>query len=122
MNYSAYLAEIFRGAIDSVEKSQWEAAKVFCMSDFQIIYRIVLPQALIAALPSLGNSFMDLIKVSSIGMTIGIMDLMGRAQAIAATYYSVSKVYILAALMYWSISIILSKVQNKFESKIKEIY
>lgn len=122
LNSAAYISESIRGAIDSVDKGQYEASLAFGMTHFQMMTRIILPQAAVAAIPPITNSCMDIIKMSSLGMTIGIQDIMGEAQLTAATYYKTFETYILAAAFYWILAVILGKVQKKIEKKISTAY
>ena len=87
MNRAAYMAETIRGAIESVDKGQYEACLGFGMTHTQTMRRVVLPQAAVAAIPPIVNSAIDIIKMSSLGMTIGIQDVMGEAQLSAAVSY-----------------------------------
>lgn len=86
MNSAAYMAETIRGAIESVDKGQYEACLGFGMTHTQTMTRVVLPQAAVAAIPPIVNSAIDIIKMSSLGMTIGIQDVMGEAQLSAAGF------------------------------------
>lgn len=122
LNSAAYISEAIRGAIDSVDQGQYEASLAFGMTRYQMITRIVLPQAAVAAIPPITNSCMDIIKMSSLGMTIGIQDIMGEAQLTAATYYKTFETYIIAAAFYWVLAIVLGKIQKKIEKKVSAAY
>lgn len=122
LNSAAYISEAIRGAIDSVEQGQYEASLAFGMTRYQMMTRIVLPQAAVAAIPPITNSCMDIIKMSSLGMTIGIQDIMGEAQLTAATYYKTFETYIIAAAFYWVLAIVLGKIQKKIEKKVSAAY
>lgn len=122
LNSAAYISESIRGAIDSVDKGQYEASLAFGMTHFQMMTRIILPQAAVAAIPPITNSCMDIIKMSSLGMTIGIQDIMGEAQLTAATYYKTFETYILAAVFYWLLAVILGRVQKSVERKVSMAY
>ena len=75
MNSAAFIAEVIRGGLQSVDKGQREAALSIGMSQFKMYKEIILPQAFVAAFPSLGNSFIMMIKNTAIGFTIGVVDL-----------------------------------------------
>lgn len=122
LNSSAYISEIIRGAIDSVDKGQYEACLGFGMTHKQMMFRIILPQAAVSAIPPIVSSCLDIIKMSSLGMTIGIRDIMGEAQLAAATSYKTFETYIIAAAFYWVLAIILGKVQKMLEKKIGSAY
>ena len=122
LNSAAYISESIRGAIESVEHGQFEASVAFGLSKIQMMIHIILPQAAVAAIPPIVNSCMDIIKMSSIGMTIGIQDIMGEAQLKAATHYKTFETYILAAAIYWVVSIILGYLQKRVEKTVNTAY
>lgn len=122
MNSAAYISESIRGAIESVDKGQYEASLAFGLTHSQMMFKIILPQAAVAAIPPIVNSCMDIIKMSSLGMTIGIQDIMGEAQLTAATYYKTFETYIMAAVFYWILAIVLGRVQKKVETSIGKAY
>lgn len=122
MNSAAYMAETIRGAIESVDKGQYEACLGFGMTHTQTMTRVVLPQAAVAAIPPIVNSAIDIIKMSSLGMTIGIQDVMGEAQLSAAVSYKTFETYIIAAAFYWILALILGKLQRIVERKIGVAY
>lgn len=122
LNSAAYISESIRGAIESVDKGQYEASMAFGLTHFQMMTKIVLPQAAVAAIPPIVNSCMDIIKMSSLGMTIGIQDIMGEAQLSAATSYKTFETYILAAAFYWILAVVLGYVQKKIERKVNTAY
>ena len=93
LNSAAYISESIRGAIESIDKGQYEASLAFGLSHYQMMTKIILPQAAVAAVPPIVNSCLDIIKMSSLGMTIGIQDIMGEAQLTAATYYKTFETY-----------------------------
>lgn len=115
LNVGAYTSEILRAAISSIDKGQREAALAVGMTKFQIMWRIVLPQAARLALPPLGNSFVSLVKDTSLAATIQVPDLFRQAQLITARTFEVFTMYISVALVYWGVSAILDVVQNKLE-------
>ena len=122
LNSAAYISESIRGAIESVDNGQYEASLAFGLSHSQTMFHIVLPQAAVAAVPPIVNSCMDIIKMSSLGMTIGILDIMGEAQLTAATYFMTFETYILAAAFYWILAVVLGKLQKQVELKIGTAY
>lgn len=122
LNAAAYISESIRGAIESIDKGQYEASLAFGLTHTQMMTKIILPQAAVAAIPPITNSCLDLIKMSSLGMTIGIQDIMGEAQLTAATYYKTFETYILAAVFYWILATVLGRVQKVIEAKISVAY
>lgn len=117
LNSAAYISEIVRGAIESVDKGQYEACMAFGMSKYKMMIRIILPQAAVAAIPPITSSALDIIKMSSLGMTIGIQDIMGEAQLAAAVSYKTFETYIIAAAFYWVLALVLGRVQSFLEKK-----
>jgi cystine transport system permease protein len=115
LNVGAYTSEILRAAISSIDIGQREAALAVGMTKVQIMWRIVLPQAARLALPPLGNSFVSLVKDTSLAATIQVPDLFRQAQLITARTFEVFTMYISVALVYWGVSAILDLVQSKLE-------
>lgn len=122
LNSAAYICETIRGSLDSVEKGQFDACNAFGLSKFQSMYRIIMPQALISAIPPLSSSLIDIIKGSSLGLTIGVLDIMGVTQVEAASSFKYFEVYIASISIYWILSIILNTLQDKLENLIKVFY
>lgn len=119
LNMSAYMSETFRAAILSVEKGQMEAAISVGMSKWQAMKRIVLPQAFVIALPNFGNSFIGLIKDTSLAFVVSIVELMGKAKIVGAQGLNFFEVYIVVALIYWAVCIIVEKLLAILEKKIR---
>jgi His/Glu/Gln/Arg/opine family amino acid ABC transporter permease subunit len=105
----AYLTEIFRAAILSVDKGQMEAALSIGMSWFQGFYRIVLKQAAVFGMPLIANEFLGLIKSTSIVFTITVIELLGAAKIASAENYRYLETYLVVAIIYWIISIVFEK-------------
>ncbi|MDH2926007.1 amino acid ABC transporter permease [Lonepinella koalarum] len=125
LNEAAYLAETIRSAILSVDKKDIEAAHSIGMTKSQIMRRIILPQAMIVAIPNLGNIIISLIKSTSLAFTIGVMDMMGRAKAVSGNSMRFFEAYIGLALLYWLICIVIEflihKLEHRFNFLKKEI-
>ena len=119
LNVAAYLSETFRGAIQAVDYGQTEAAFSVGMTKWQATKRIVLPQAIVAAFPNFGNTFISLIKDSSLAFIVSVIELMGQAKIIGAQGLNFFEVYIVVALIYWAICIVVEQVLNKLEQKLK---
>ena len=118
LNVGAYASEIIRAAILSIPKVQWEAAYSIGMTRSQAIRRIILPQATRVAIPPLSNSFIGLIKDTSLASLILVTEMFRRAQEIAATNYEFLFVYSIAAFIYWEICFIFSIIQGKIEGRL----
>ena len=119
LNVSAYLSETFRAAIQSVDYGQTEAALSIGMTKWQATKRIVLPQAIVAAFPNFGNTFISLIKDSSLAFVVSVVELMGKAKIIGAQGLNFFEVYIVVALIYWIICIVTEQILNRLEKKLK---
>ena len=122
MNASAYMVETLRGAISSVDKGQMEAALSIGMSHWQGMKRVVLPQAARVAIPSLGNTFVDLLKSSSLAFTLGVAEILAQAQMAAAATYKFFENYLAVALIYWGIIIFFNYIQRILENKMNHAY
>lgn len=122
MHFSAYMAESIRAAIVGVDRSQTEAALSIGMTNGQMMRRIVLPQATRVALPTLMNYFIDMIKATSLAFTLGVTELMGATQKEAAGSFLYFEAFIVAAVMYWIVVELLSKLQNYLEIRLNKAY
>jgi L-cystine transport system permease protein len=118
LNTAAYAAETLRGAIVSIDKGQWEAAASLGMSGWQRMRRVILPQAARTALPSLGNSFVGLIKDTSLAATIQVPELFRQAQLITSRTFDVFTMYLAASLIYWVMATALATLQNRLEKRV----
>jgi L-cystine transport system permease protein len=118
LNVGAYSSEIIRAAILSVPKGQWEAAYSIGMSYPQTLKRIILPQASRVSIPPLSNTFISLIKDTSLASLILVTEMFRKAQEIAATNYEFLLLYTEAAIIYWIICFILSIFQGRLETRL----
>ncbi|MBO9600184.1 MAG: amino acid ABC transporter permease [Cohnella sp.] len=115
LSVGAYGSEIVRAAIVSVQKGQWEAAYSLGMTRLQALRRIVLPQAARVSVPPLGNSFIGLVKDTSLAAVITFSEMFRRAQQIVATTYEPLLLYCEVAVIYLLFSTVLSVLQNVSE-------
>jgi len=115
LNTAAYASESLRGAIASIDKGQWEAAASIGMSPWQTLRRVILPQAARSALPPLGNTFISLVKDTSLAATIQVPELFRQAQLITSRTLEIFTLYLAASLIYWVMATILSALQNRLE-------
>jgi len=120
LNMGAYMSEILRAAIQSIHKGQWEAAYSIGMSWPQAMRRTILPQAARVATPPLGNSFIALVKDTSLAAAITVPEMFQSAQRIAAVTYEPLILYMEAAFIYLIFSSALSVLQNKLESRLSQ--
>ncbi|MBO9128759.1 amino acid ABC transporter permease [Bacillus sp. 165] len=119
LNVGAYASEIIRASILSIPKGQWEAAYTINMSYRQTLQRIILPQAARVSVPPLSNTFISLIKDTSLASLILVTEMFRKAQEIASANYEVLMVYSLAGLIYWVICFLLSLVQQSLERRLE---
>ncbi|MFC7788950.1 amino acid ABC transporter permease [Microbacterium sp. MAHUQ-60] len=118
LNVGGYGAEVVRAAILSVPKGQWEAAYTVGMNRTRTLTRIILPQAARVSVPPLSNTFISLVKDTSLTSTILVTELFRVSQQIAASSYQVMVVYLTAALVYWVICLVLATGQSALERRL----
>ncbi len=118
LNVGAYGSEIIRASILSIPKGQWEAAYTIGMTRWQALFRIILPQAARVSVPPLSNSFISLVKDTSLASLVLVAELFRKAQEIAARTYDFLLLYVEAALIYWVICFLLSLVQIVIEKRL----
>jgi len=118
LNVGGYAAEVIRAAILSVPKGQWEAGHTIGMSRAQTLRRIILPQAARVSVPPLSNTFISLVKDTSLASLILVTELFKQAQKIAAFTSEFMVLYLEAALIYWIICLFLSSGQNVIEKRL----
>lgn len=121
-NCGAYLAEIIRGAIRAVDVGQWEAARSVGMTLWQTMRRVVLPQALYVAVPGFGNTFVTVLKETSLGFALGLTETMGQAKLMAADTFKFLESFSAAALLYWGAAMIFGYMQILIERKMSKPY
>jgi L-cystine transport system permease protein len=119
LNMAAFMAEIIRAAITSVPIGQTEAAYSVGMTRIQTFLRIIAPQALLAALPSLGINMVGLLQDSSIAFSLGIIDVMGKAKVIGASTYHTLEGYTGAAVIFLVLCILLEKGCSIVEKRLQ---
>jgi polar amino acid transport system permease protein len=116
--YGAYMGEVFRAGIDSIDKGQTEAARSLGFNRAQTMALVVLPQAWRTILPPVGNEFIALLKDSSLVSVLAVADLMRRGREFASESFLYFEAYTMVALVYLVITLFLSKGVSKMESKI----
>jgi His/Glu/Gln/Arg/opine family amino acid ABC transporter permease subunit len=119
LNVGAYLSETIRAAILSVGKGQIEAAESLGMTTAQSLWRIVIPQAAVVAIPNLGNTFIALLKDTSLAFAASVPEIIGQAKIAAARSSKFFEAYIIAALMYWFICIVFERLLNTGEKHLR---
>ncbi|WP_024288378.1 amino acid ABC transporter permease [Cellulomonas sp. KRMCY2] len=118
INVGGYAAEVIRAAILSVPKGQWEAAYMIGMSHPLALRRIILPQAARVSVPPLSNTFISLVKDTSLASLILVTELFRQAQEVAAFSQEFMLLYLEAALVYWLICLVLSTAQGSLEKRL----
>nr|WP_306237763.1 MULTISPECIES: amino acid ABC transporter permease [unclassified Ornithinimicrobium] len=118
LNVGGYAAEVIRAAILSVPKGQWEAGYTIGMSHSQSLRRLILPQAARVSVPPLSNTFISLVKDTSLASMILVTELFREAQKIAAFTQEFMVLYIQAALVYWVFCLVLSTAQGMLETRL----
>src|SRR4051794_9595544 len=118
LNYGAYLTEIFRSGIEAVPHGQVEAAESLGMSERTTFRRIIVPQAFRIVTPAIGNDFVAMLKDSSLVSVVGVQELLWRAQAAGRPTFQSMQTLLVAALVYWSLTIIFSFGQSRLERRM----
>ncbi len=118
LNVGGYGAEIIRAAILSVPKGQWEAGYTIGMSRGTTLRRVILPQAARVSVPPLSNTFISLVKDTSLASLILVTELFRVAQQIAAFSQEFMLLYLEAALIYWLFCLVLSSGQGMIERRL----
>jgi cystine transport system permease protein len=118
INVGGYAAEVIRAAILSVPQGQWEAGHMIGMSRGQTLLRIILPQAARVSVPPLSNTFISLVKDTSLASLILVTEMFRVAQQVAAFSQEFMLLYLEAALIYWVICLVLSTAQTQLEKRL----
>ncbi|MEA4902655.1 amino acid ABC transporter permease [Desulfitobacterium sp.] len=116
LNYAAYFAEIFRAGIQSIDRGQFEAAKVLGMTYSQTMRRIVLPQVIRNVLPPVSNETITLVKDTSLIYVLAMNDLMRTAQSFVKRDFNMMP-FIVAAVFYLAMTFVLTKVFHRLEKR-----
>ena len=118
INTGAYMAEIIRGGIISIDKGQFEAAHAIGMTHWQTMTTVVLPQAIRNILPSVGNELIVNIKDSSVLNVISVSELFFQAKSAAGAYYRYFEVYFIIAVIYLILTLTVSRILRFIEQKM----
>jgi len=119
LNSGAYIAEIFRAGVQSVERGQMEAARSLGMSPRQAMRHVILPQAFKRVIPPLGNEFIALMKDTSLLSVIGIIELTKSGMLIVAWSYEAFAIYLTVAFIYLVMTFTLSRFVDYLERRLK---
>ena len=118
LNSGAYLSEIVRSGIQSIDLGQTEAARSLGLTSWQNMRYIILPHALKNILPAIANEFVTIIKESSICWTIGVQDIMAAVNSVKSATFSIAEPLIIATCIYFCLTFPTSKIIQHFERKM----
>lgn len=118
LNIDAYSSEIIRATLAAIPKGQWEAAYSIGMNWPQVMWRVILPQAARIAVPPLSNTFISLVKDTSLAAAVTVPELFQAAQRLASVTYEPLILYIETALIYLMFSSVLSTLQDRLEQRL----
>ena len=118
MNYGAYMTEIFRAGIQAVPLGQREAAAALGMSSRTAFLRIVAPQAFRIIVPAIGNDFVAMLKDSALASTVALQEIVWRARNVGQKEFKTLQTFMIAAMIYWALTIIFSTFQNRIEKRL----
>lgn len=122
LNYGAYMTEIFRAGIQSISYGQREAAISIGLTPWQTMWRIILPQAVRVIIPDIGNQFISMQKDSALVSIMGIWEITYRANRLARKDSKFLEMFILAAALYWILTIISSWLESRLERRMAHAY
>ena len=115
LNEAAYNSEIIRSALQSVQKGQIEAAESLGMNYFQVLRRVILPQAVLVAIPPLGNALIGLLKGTSLAFVAGVIEMTAAGKIISGRNFRFFEVYLALAIIYWALTIVIEQVIRLLE-------
>lgn len=118
INYGAYMTEIFRAGIQSIPHGQREAALALGMTYGQMMRRIILPQALRVIIPPTGNEFIAMLKDSALVSFMGAQEMFWRAQKIGRQRFRNMETLLVAAALYWIMTMIFETIQRRVEARL----
>lgn len=122
LNYGAYMTEIFRAGLQSISYGQREAALAIGMTQWQVMRRIILPQAIRIIIPDVGNQFIAMQKDSALVSVMGVWEITFLANRYARRDSKYIEMYLVAAAAYWILTIISSWLQSRLENKLSRAY
>lgn len=119
---AAYLSENFRAGINAVDPGQWEASQAMGMGYWTCLRRIILPQALRIALPSVGSRLIALIKDTSLASTITVVEMTRVADQVGAATFRYMEMFLMIGMIYWLINQVLTLIQTYLEGRMTRRY
>lgn len=118
INSGAYVSEVLRGGLESVDKGQTEAGRALGLSKRETMFSIIIPQAIRTVLPGLGNEFITMIKESSIVSTVGVFDVMYTSNIVKASTFSIFEPLIVVGVIYFILTYTLSTLMKNLEKRL----
>jgi polar amino acid transport system permease protein len=119
LNYAAYLSEVFRSSIQSIDRGQQEAALSLGYTPRAALMKIVIPQSLLVAVPSVGNYFVAMLKDTALTSVIAVVEIVKTSNVLASSTFQTIPIYTAAALMYLILSVPLSRLLVVLERKLR---
>lgn len=119
INTGAYMAEIVRGGIVSIDSGQYEAAEALGMNHFQTMMNVMLPQVIRNILPATGNEFVVNIKDTSVLNVISVTELFFNTRSIAGTTFKFTEAYFITSIIYFIMTFTVTKILRSFERKLE---
>jgi polar amino acid transport system permease protein len=118
LNYGSYMTEVFRSGIEAVPHGQTEAAESLGMTSRTTFRRIIAPQAFRIVTPAIGNDFIAMIKDSALASVVGVQEVLWRAQAAGRPTFQSMQTLLVAAFIYWVLTILFSLFQGRLEKRM----
>lgn len=118
INSGAYICELLRGGLESIDKGQMEAGRSLGLSQKETMKSVIIPQAIRVVLPGLGNEFIAMIKESSIVSVVGIFDVMYTSNIVKAATYSIFEPLIIVAIIYFFLTYSLTGIMKQLEKRL----
>jgi polar amino acid transport system permease protein len=119
LHYASYLSEVYRAGIDSIPRGQWEASRALNLSTARTYFRVIIPQALPASLPGMGNYLVGIFKDTPMLSVIGVAELMHTANAIGSETYRFLEPYTLVGIIFLVISLPTAAALRAFEAWVR---
>ena len=121
LHYAAYLSEVYRAGLDSIPKGQWEACRALNLSPRRTYFRIIIPQALPASLPGMGNYLVGIFKDTPMLSVIGVAELMHTANALGSETYRFLEPYTMVGVIFLAISLPTAAGLRLFEAWVRRV-
>ena len=121
-NYGAYLAEVFRAGLLSIDRGQWEAAESLGFQGHRLYRKIILPQAIRVSLPGIGNYANSMVKDTSLASVVTVMEVLRSGQIIVSATFQSCEIYLTVGAMYLAISLPLAWYTRRLEERSNRGY